>query len=96
MRREENDVLALSVLVAAFVASDHTDPLARAVEMHARIRSEVDESTAPDADLAARAFELHAQLLTSALAAGHDVAEAMKIADHAVAAAYAREDEGQR
>jgi hypothetical protein len=47
-------------------------------------------------DLARRGFELHGSLVAAALASGHDVAGAMKIADEAVAAVYAREDEGQR
>jgi hypothetical protein len=92
MRREESDVLALSVLAAAFVASDHTDPLARAVEMHERIRREVDAGGAPDEGLADRGFELHGSLVAAALSAGHDATRAIALADDALARIYEKEN----
>jgi hypothetical protein len=91
VRREESDVLAISV-VAAFVASDHTDPLGRAVAMHERIRAEVDDSAAPDQDLEARRFDLHAQLVAAALSAGHDVNDAISVADATLAVINERDD----
>jgi hypothetical protein len=94
MRQASITELCVSVLAAGLLANDATDDSAirDAFEIFDRIREGVDLGASEDHDLAARAFALHAQLLASALAAGHDVAGAMKIADEATAAVYARED----
>jgi hypothetical protein len=92
VRREETDVLALSLLTAAGIASGHVDPLAYALDLHGKIRHEADTSAAPDHDSERARFDLHAQLVAAALAAGRDAREAISVADSALAAIYERED----
>jgi hypothetical protein len=94
MRQASVSELCISVLCAGLLADGQRNDVAvhDAIQIFDRIRAEVDTGGCEDRDLEHRRFSLHASLLASALSAGRDIVDAMKIADDAVNAVFSREE----